>query len=71
MLMGWIHDTSNPPYIILGDAMYANNLVKKQWSYMKLELKSSYHYLMGDLGNECLSCELSLFWLEPSLQLVS
>ena len=36
-----------------------------------LELKYSYHYLMGDLGNECLSCEFSLFWLEPSLQLVS
>ena len=27
--------------------MYANNLAKKQWSYMILELKSSYHYLMG------------------------
>ena len=29
---------------------------------MMLELKSSYHYLMGDLANECPSCELSLFW---------
>ena len=34
-----------------------------------LELKSSYHYLMGDLGNEHPSCELSLFWIEPSLQI--
>ena len=43
--------------------MYANNLAKKQWSYMMLELRSSYHYLMGDLGNKCPSCELSFFGL--------
>ena len=36
---------------------------QEQWSYMMFELKSSYHYLMGDLGNECPSCELSYFGL--------
>ena len=61
--MGYNYDTSNPPYIALGDAMYANNLAKKQWSYMILELKSSYHYLMGDFGNKYPSCEFSFFGL--------
>ena len=31
-----------------------------------LELKSSYHYFMGDLGNICPSCELSFFGLNIS-----
>ena len=51
--------------------MYANNLATKQWSYKILELKSGYHYLMGDLGNKCPSCELSFSYLESSLYLVS
>jgi len=25
---GLDHDTSNPPYVTLGDAMYANNVAK-------------------------------------------
>ena len=35
----------------------------EQWSYMILEMKSNYHYLMGDLGNKYPSCELSFFGL--------
>ena len=31
-----------------------------------IELKSSYHYLMRDLGNKCPKCELGFFSLNPS-----
>ena len=40
-----------------------------------IELKSSYHYLMGDLGNKCPRCKLGFFSLNssssryPSLQI--
>ena len=36
---------------------------------MILELKSSYRYLMGDLGNKCPSCELSFFGFFALLRL--
>ena len=41
--------------------MYANNIAKKQWSYMILELNSSYHYLMcrgGELGSLIFNLQL-------------
>ena len=34
---------------------------------MMLELKSSYHYLMGDLGNKYPRCELAFFSLDLHL----
>jgi hypothetical protein len=38
---------------------------------MMLELKSSYHYLMGDLSNKCLGCELGFFSLNQLIFLLA
>ena len=62
---GLDHDASNPPYITLGDAMQTTQ--QGQRCYMMLELKSSYHYLTGDLGNKCPRCELGFFSLNLHL----